>query len=116
MSSGLKQLLYWMILKVDRISHRTHEEMMDAKICNDMHVGLDAWKQDPRSPDYDWELVQTRLHQLQRVRETTQSQSAMIFALRTSLGRNLGDIGNPKVTRWCSSMLTRRMLMHILVQ
>ena len=37
------------------------------------------------------------MHQLRRVRETTQSQSAMIFALRTSLSRNLGDMGNQKL-------------------
>ncbi|CDH56994.1 patatin family [Lichtheimia corymbifera JMRC:FSU:9682] len=74
-----------------------YEQWAEAASLLDDLEGLDAWKQDPRSPDYDWELVQTRLHQLQRVRETTQSQSAMIFALRTSLGRNLGDIGNPKL-------------------
>lgn len=75
------------------IRHVRGNELMLPKI-----KGLDAWKQDPKSDDYDWELIQTRLQQLRRVRETTDSQSAMIFALRTSLERNLGDMGNPKVS------------------
>ncbi|KAI9317878.1 acyl transferase/acyl hydrolase/lysophospholipase [Dichotomocladium elegans] len=73
-----------------------YEQWAEAASLLDELEGLDAWKQDFRSPDYDWELVQMRLHQLRQVRETTKSQSDMIFALRTSLGRNLGDMGNPK--------------------
>jgi hypothetical protein len=50
-----------------------------------------------KSPDYDWELIKTRLDQLREIRRSNKGQSAMIFALRTSLARNLGDMGNPKV-------------------
>lgn len=49
-----------------------------------------------KSPDYDWELIKTRLDQLRELRRSNKGQSAMIFALRTSLARNLGDMGNPK--------------------
>ncbi|ORY94010.1 putative esterase of the alpha-beta hydrolase superfamily [Syncephalastrum racemosum] len=75
----------------------TYEDWLKAATLLDELEGWNAWKQDPSSPDYDWELVQTRLEQLQHVRESGQSQSAMIFALRTSLARNLGDMGNPKL-------------------
>ncbi|KAI8149462.1 acyl transferase/acyl hydrolase/lysophospholipase [Fennellomyces sp. T-0311] len=74
-----------------------YEQWAEAAAVLDDLEGLDAWKRDPVDKEYDWELIQTRLEQLQRVRETTQSQSAMIFALRTSLSRNLGDMGNPKL-------------------
>ncbi|KAG0171264.1 hypothetical protein DFQ28_002503 [Apophysomyces sp. BC1034] len=74
-----------------------YEQWAEAASILDDLEGLDSWKRDPQSPDYDWELVQTRLHQLRRVRETNQCQNAMIFALRTSLARNLGDMGNPKL-------------------
>ncbi|KAF7725925.1 hypothetical protein EC973_009162 [Apophysomyces ossiformis] len=74
-----------------------YEQWAEAASILDDLDGLEKWKRDPRSSDYDWELVQTRLEQLRRVREESPSQSAMIFALRTSLARNLGDMGNPKL-------------------
>ncbi|KAI8364743.1 acyl transferase/acyl hydrolase/lysophospholipase [Radiomyces spectabilis] len=77
-----------------------YEQWAEAASILDDIDGLNAWKQDPRSSDYDWELIQTRLDQLRTVR-LQQSQSAMIFALRTSLARNLGDMGNPKL--YCHS-------------
>lgn len=49
------------------------------------------------SPDYDWELIKARLDQLREIRKLNKGQAAMIFALRTSLARNLGDMGNTKV-------------------
>ncbi|OAD09001.1 hypothetical protein MUCCIDRAFT_20383, partial [Mucor lusitanicus CBS 277.49] len=59
--------------------------------------GLDHWKREVASPDYDHELIKTRLDQLRQIRKANKGQSAMIFALRTSLARNLGDMGNPKL-------------------
>ncbi|KAL0087683.1 putative esterase of the alpha-beta hydrolase superfamily [Phycomyces blakesleeanus] len=78
-----------------QLENATHyEEWAEAATMLDELEGLEKWKQDPRSPDYDWELVKTRLEQLRHIRESGQGQSSMIFALRTSLARNLGDIGN----------------------
>ncbi|SAL96813.1 hypothetical protein [Absidia glauca] len=54
-------------------------------------AGLDEWKKDPKSDEYDWELVQNRLNQLRIVRDQA-NPSTMIFQLRTSLARNLGDM------------------------
>jgi hypothetical protein len=59
-------------------------------------TGLEDWKTDPTSDIYDWELLQARLEQLRTVRASN-DQLAMIFALRTSLARNLGDMGCSKV-------------------
>jgi hypothetical protein len=60
-------------------------------------IGLDQWKKEVKSPDYDWELIKARLDQLREIRRSNKGQSAMIFALRSSLARNLGDMGNSKV-------------------
>jgi hypothetical protein len=54
---------------------------------------------DPVSEDYDYGLLQDRLAQLRLARESGDLAS-MIFLLRTSLSRNLGDMGNPKVTHY----------------
>lgn len=59
-------------------------------------AGLDEWKKDPVSDEYDWELVQNRLNQLRVVRDQS-NPSTMIFQLRTSLARNLGDMDKSQV-------------------
>ncbi|KAF7731565.1 hypothetical protein EC973_009329 [Apophysomyces ossiformis] len=64
-------------------------------ILRKLLIGLEKWKNDPVSSEYDWELVNMRLDQLRHIRETNQGQRAMIFALRTSLARNLGDMNKP---------------------
>jgi hypothetical protein len=61
-----------------------------------LHAGLEAWKKDPQSDIYDWELLQGRLEQLRNV-GASNDQLSMIFALRSSLARNLGDMGCSKV-------------------
>lgn len=58
--------------------------------------GLLRWREDPASPHYEFQLVQDRLAQLIKARESS-DLSSMLFLLRTSLCRNLGDMGNHKV-------------------
>lgn len=65
-----------------------------------IRIGLDQWKKEDKSPYYDWELIKTRLEQIREIRHSNKGQSAMIFALRTSLARNLGDMGNSKVKQF----------------
>ncbi|KAL7331548.1 Lipase 5 [Mucor circinelloides] len=74
-----------------------YDEWCEAATKLDEVDGLDHWKREMASPDYDHELIKTRLDQLRHIRKTNKGQSAMIFALRTSLARNLGDMGNPKL-------------------
>ncbi|GAA5810065.1 hypothetical protein MFLAVUS_003483 [Mucor flavus] len=74
-----------------------YEEWAEAAAVLDDVDGLDEWKKETESPDYDWELIKTRLDQLREIRRSNKGQSAMIFALRTSLARNIGDMGNPKL-------------------
>ncbi|KAI8067428.1 acyl transferase/acyl hydrolase/lysophospholipase [Thamnidium elegans] len=74
-----------------------YEEWAEAAAVLDDVDGLDEWKNEIESPDYDWELIKTRLDQLREIRRSNKGQSAMIFALRTSLARNIGDMGNPKL-------------------
>ncbi|KAJ3350417.1 hypothetical protein HDU91_006250 [Kappamyces sp. JEL0680] len=54
----------------------------------------DEWKNLEVSRDYDYELLKDRLQILRDLRKKG-DVSAMIFNLRTSLSRNLGDMGNP---------------------
>ncbi|CAO3684617.1 unnamed protein product [Umbelopsis vinacea] len=73
-----------------------YDQWAEAATILDQLQGLEQWKKDPKSDIYDWELLQARLEQLQNVRASN-DQLSMIFALRTSLARNLGDMGCSKL-------------------
>ncbi|TPX53981.1 hypothetical protein SeMB42_g00494 [Synchytrium endobioticum] len=74
----------------------TFEQWTAAAEMLDKIEGYDRWKLDPVSTDYDYRLVQDRLAQLKKVRESADVM-AMIYFLRTALTRNLGDCGNYKL-------------------
>jgi TAG lipase/steryl ester hydrolase/phospholipase A2/LPA acyltransferase len=62
----------------------------------DAATGKDKWKETDQSPYYDSLLLKDRLGLLKKARESEDLET-MIFLLRTSLSRNIGDIGNSKV-------------------
>ncbi|RKP10143.1 acyl transferase/acyl hydrolase/lysophospholipase [Thamnocephalis sphaerospora] len=72
-----------------------YEQWASAASAVDQIDGKEAWKADPVSPDYDYELLQSRIRQLRAAREAG-DVSAMIFLLRSSLSRHLADMGNPR--------------------
>ncbi|KAJ1560667.1 hypothetical protein HK405_006316 [Cladochytrium tenue] len=73
-----------------------YEQWAAAGQALDRLQGKNKWKSEVASPDYDYRLVQDRLAQLRIARESGDLAS-MIFILRTSLNRNLGDMGNPRL-------------------
>lgn len=58
--------------------------------------GSEGWKSDPCSPDYDSDLISARLKQLDDARLSCDI-GRMIFLIRTTLSRNLGEMGNIRV-------------------
>ncbi|KAF9155891.1 hypothetical protein BG015_008140 [Linnemannia schmuckeri] len=73
-----------------------YEQWAEAAIILDRLQGKDKWKNDPRSPHYDYEMLQERLSQLSAARESG-DLGLMIYLLRTSLSRNLGNVGRPQL-------------------
>ncbi|GJJ73529.1 TAG lipase / steryl ester hydrolase / phospholipase A2 / LPA acyltransferase [Entomortierella parvispora] len=73
-----------------------YEQWAEAAKVLDQLQGKDKWKDDPRSPHYDYELLQERLSQLAAARESG-DVALMIFLLRTSLSRNLGNVGRAQL-------------------
>ncbi|KAG5463430.1 MAG: acyl transferase/acyl hydrolase/lysophospholipase [Olpidium bornovanus] len=73
-----------------------YEQWAAAALVLDHLLGYDKWKLDPVSPEYDYKLVAARLSDLKAAREGS-AMAPMIFLLRTSLFRNLGDMGKPTV-------------------
>lgn len=62
----------------------------------DVATGKNKWKESDHSPFYDSLLLKDRLGLLKKAREAEDLET-MVFLLRTSLSRNIGDIGNLKV-------------------
>lgn len=60
-------------------------------------TGSTEWIQDPHSMDYDWKLLQKRIDEINHVRQFDNDRKSMIFTLKLSLSRNLGDMGNATV-------------------
>ncbi|KAG0250961.1 hypothetical protein DFQ27_009118 [Actinomortierella ambigua] len=73
-----------------------YEQWSEAAVIMDRLQGKDAWKNNPVSAHYDYELLQERLAQLTAARHSGDLGS-MIFLLRTSLARNLGNVGRPEL-------------------
>ncbi|KAG0379888.1 hypothetical protein BGX24_011211 [Mortierella sp. AD032] len=73
-----------------------YEQWSEAAIILDRLQGKDKWKNDPRSPHYDYEMLQERLSQLKTARGSG-DLGEMIYLLRTSLSRNLGNVGRPQL-------------------
>ncbi|KAG0285301.1 hypothetical protein BGZ96_010421 [Linnemannia gamsii] len=73
-----------------------YEQWAEAAAILDRLQGKDKWKNDPRSSHYDYEMLQERLKQLSAARESS-DLGLMTFLLRTSLSRNLGNVGRPQL-------------------
>lgn len=59
----------------------------------DRREGLDAWRDDDASDDYDWRLVRSRLRQIRQYRQEG-AHGKLIHHLRQGLHWNLGNTGN----------------------
>ncbi|KAJ3255048.1 hypothetical protein HK103_006668 [Boothiomyces macroporosus] len=74
----------------------SYEQWAAAGYMLDREEGRDLWKFQEKSSDYDYELIKDRLAILKTIRKNY-DLPAMVFNLRTSLCRNLGDMGNQKL-------------------
>lgn len=66
----------------------------EAALELDRLEGLDEWKADEASDDYDWRLIRSRLRQIRQYRAENQIEK-LVRHLRQGLHWNLGNIGNP---------------------
>ncbi|KAF9925707.1 hypothetical protein BGZ65_007611, partial [Modicella reniformis] len=73
-----------------------YEQWAGAATVLDRLNGKDKWKNDPSSAHYDYEMLQERLLQLAQARESG-DLGLMVYLLRTSLSRNLGNVGRPQL-------------------
>lgn len=72
----------------------TYAEWHQAALALDAETGLDEWKHEDASDDYDWRLIRSRLAQIRRYREQRQTLK-LVHHLRQGLHWNLGNLTNP---------------------
>jgi TAG lipase/steryl ester hydrolase/phospholipase A2/LPA acyltransferase len=66
----------------------------------DLRDGLEDWKDDEISNDYDWRLIRSRLRQIKQYR-AGKDVRRLIYHLRQGLHWNLGNTGNPHLYAHC---------------
>ncbi|KAJ4384274.1 Lipase 5 [Didymella sp. IMI 355093] len=82
-----KQILYLRMKNAE-----TYHEWKAAAIDLDILEGNNAWKDEDESPEYDAALVAARLRELDEARLDCDVRK-MLFLIRTTLTRNLGEMG-----------------------
>jgi len=71
-----------------------YTEWYDAALALDQLEGKDEWRDEPESPDYDYNLLASRVKLLRRLRHRNDFDR-LIFRLREELHGNLGNMANP---------------------
>lgn len=77
-------------------SAESYDEWQAAASNLDKLLGYESWKQTPDTDIYDFELIKLRTKQLQECRVSGDLEQ-LLFLVRTTLERNLGNMGDPRL-------------------
>jgi predicted acylesterase/phospholipase RssA len=72
----------------------SYSEWLEAAKELDRREGLDKWREEPESEDYDYKLIASRARLLRSLRRK-KDVDRLIFRLREELHGNLGNMANP---------------------
>ncbi|KAI8895559.1 acyl transferase/acyl hydrolase/lysophospholipase [Globomyces pollinis-pini] len=87
------QLSYYTFIQSKAVGY---EQWKSAGYMCDKYSGLDLWKHKEECKDYDFQLLKEQLMTLKRLEEAGDIHEIMLY-LRSSLSRNMADMGNPKL-------------------
>lgn len=76
----------------------SYDEWKELSLKLDTLLGNQKWKQNPVSDLYDYELITLRLNQLRYTR-TRKDYKKLLYLIRTTWTRNIGNIGNVNLYR-----------------
>lgn len=100
---------------VDALRNATeYEQWEEASLHLDKLLGLDLWRANPVSRDYDYRLIADRLELIIKARQEGDLYS-LINVLRAGLVRNLGNITSPKLFN-CSFGGTKHLIEEYIAQ
>ena len=88
-----------MATKTDRYEQKideatNYEEWLAAAEAYDAHHGLDEWRREDESDDYDHRLLDSRVKLIRKLRRQ-KDYDQLVFRLREELHGNLGNMANP---------------------
>lgn len=92
-------IIKWTEKQSDALSY---QEYLAASKQLDMLLGNDKWKNKKESKLYYYQIVENRLEQLQQARKSGDVDTLM-HLLRTTLQRNLGNMGDEKLYSNCNT-------------
>lgn len=93
----------------------SYQEWAEAARAYDTAAGLDEWRDDEDSEDFDAVLIRERLDELKRLRNT-KDVTQLVFALHEGLHGNLGNMANPALythTRFGTKNLLTRYINEV---
>lgn len=80
-------------------SATSYDEWKEAAQEHDRLTGMDAWKAEDVSSEYDWQIIKHRLHELRRLRSAGDVLH-LAFFLNEGLHGNLGQMGNARLYQY----------------
>ncbi|KAJ8111119.1 hypothetical protein OPT61_g6213 [Boeremia exigua] len=101
--AGRKQILYLRMQNAE-----TYDDWKAAATDLDILEGNNAWKDKDESPEYDAALVAARLREMDEARLSCDVRR-MLFLIRTTLTRDLGDMGGLRLYKH-SHIGTKRLI------
>ncbi|MBT8077822.1 MAG: DUF3336 domain-containing protein [Gammaproteobacteria bacterium] len=71
-----------------------YQEWFEAALAYDAHEGLNEWRREKESDDYDYRLIASRVTLIRKLRRQ-KDYDQLVFRLREELHGNLGNMANP---------------------
>jgi hypothetical protein len=71
-----------------------YQEWYEAALAYDAQAGLDVWRREKESDDYDYRLIASRVALIRKLRRQ-KDYDQLVFRLREELHGNLGNMANP---------------------
>ncbi len=85
-----------------------YREWLTAALAFDAHEGLDEWRREKESEDYDYRLIASRVTLIRKLRRA-RDYDQLAFRLREELHRDLGNMTNPVLYN-CAKSGTKRLI------
>ena len=74
----------------------TYQDWKEAAQAYDFRNGMDRWKQNDKSRQYDYSFIRSRLEQLKLLR-SAKDNHGLLFSLNEGIHGNLAGMGNPRL-------------------
>lgn len=98
----IRRLLY------EQKTATTYKKWYDVSAQLDELTGNNAWKLDPASPSYDYDLVYQNLTEMRRARHA-KDYKLLLYLIRTKWSRNVGNMGDASLFK-LSHVGTKRLI------